>query len=239
MCTNVGIVAVDNVYLTLSDTRCALHASLVKPTVSYRGVEVTYILGVLIARTYEQWETVVVGSALAVRPEGKEITEAAPCDAHVVSASLDVETSINTIDEVTVVHPNVLTCYQLHVVGRAIVESTCTVHHDVTDDDVLTLLEIEYARRILVCSMYFIIETCARLTVECEVLCPSHIEFLWHVDVGIEIDGAIFHMVHSLRLLESGLHLIKCCNVINGFGLVTSYSIAERAPAYRLVGIIL
>ena len=165
MGTYVGIVAVYYVYLTLSDTWRTLHAALVKPAVGYRGVQVTDVFCILVTRANEQRETVVCGSALAVGPWWKEITEATPCDADIVRASLDVKTAVNSVDEVTMVNPYVLAGYELHVVGRTVVESSCTLHHDIADDEVLALLEIEYARLILNRGVNAIIETCARFAV--------------------------------------------------------------------------
>ena len=157
MGTYVGIITVDYMDFSFTYTWCSFHTTFIEPTVGNGGVQVSNVLSILVATSDKQWESVVVGTTLTIRPEWKQITETTPGDTDVVGSCLDVQTSVHTVNEVAVVNPHVLTGYQLHIVSRGIVEGTRTLHHDVTDDHVLTLLKVENARGILICSVNAIV----------------------------------------------------------------------------------
>ena len=101
--------------------------------------------GILVTAAYQVGIAMVVGTASPSAPWVDKIAEAAPGDTDIVAAVLTVQITINTILKVTVINPDTLTSLKGEIVVAVYVISTCSLESKIPEDDILAVLENEYA----------------------------------------------------------------------------------------------
>lgn len=111
------IKAVGHMHFSKADTRTTLRTAISPPTADERTVEMTCIyVGCIVAVTYQIAVTVIIAAATASSFRCYKVTEAGPTDTDAVRSFDNVEIAINTILDVTVVHPHILSTNQTDVI---------------------------------------------------------------------------------------------------------------------------
>ena len=87
----------------------------------------------------------VVCTARPSVPWVDKIAETAPGDTDIVAAVLTVQITVNAILKVTMVDPDTLTSLKGEIVVAVNIISTCSFESKISEDDILAVLENEYA----------------------------------------------------------------------------------------------
>ena len=141
-----AIQAVDDMYLSETDAWHTLTAAFIPPAVGIGDVEASFVFsGILVTAADQVGIAMVVGTASPSAPWVDKIAEAAPGDTDIIAAVLTVQITVNAILKVTMVDPDTLASLKGEIVVAVNIISTCSFERKIPEDDILAVLENEYA----------------------------------------------------------------------------------------------
>ena len=179
-------------YLSETDARHSFATTFVPPATGVCNAQMTFVfIGILIITANQVGIAMVFSTSRSSAPWGYQIAESAPGDSYKVATMLTIQVAVNTVLEITMIHPDALAVLDGQVVVAVNIVGTSSFKGEVSQYDVLTVLQHQDTALGLLVRMVGVTERTLRQSVDGLVAGLTDGYLSVDIDSSFDVDGLL------------------------------------------------